>query len=152
MLDTRTKGIHFVLCSTAFGILAWLVGVNADRTLDFGPSAKDSLVFKLVDDLRSFRVAESTSGFGRNKHGDLGSTRVQLKFEGMGGPLLKFASRRGFKGLTVYYLKKLYVELGCQAPKGGIPNSEIPLIVALCNKVAGEEANEAYIAKAVSHI
>lgn len=81
--------------------------------------------------------------------GGASSQRIARKFIGSSGSLLKVAARRGFKGLTITHLRKLYSWLDIKDDTSPRLLTKVPLLHSLCNHIMGNAATEAFMKIAI---
>ncbi|CAK0895039.1 unnamed protein product [Prorocentrum cordatum] len=147
IIEEGSGQAKLALASTPFGFVAYRTKITQAMWLEFAPVAKESCMFGRIVDPSKWKASSVAA---KLKPADLdGGVPAAMcpMFAKESGHLLTYAARRGFKGMTVAHMLRLFDYLDVATrPK---PRAEVPLLHALVAHVLQEKATQGVLKEAL---
>lgn len=140
----------FVMRSTPFGVFLYKCRQLRGNILSLAPDPSQSIEFVSVESPAGWKIAELNIVGHLPEGADPSSATLCLKHKGKAFSLLRYACRRGFRGMTCDHLRRLHDFLGVPVEAGCRPTSESALLLALAKFVLMNEATDEIIQNMVS--
>ena len=143
VMQTGHSG-SMVLRSCPYGFVAWKVGLERPEGSDkihinFGVPSRSVLKYDAVVDCKAWKALDLICCPPRASAADgvHHPVRLSVVLSDKGVPLVEHSARRGFRGLTTHYLKKLFGLLSDPAISGKKPTTESDLVRSLAQLILG---------------
>ena len=146
LINHKGSGLlHLCLGSTAAGVLTWRVGCRPESREIFFPSSSKVEV-QVIHNLDEWNATECEI---REYQTSDGTRMVGPCVCRKGLDLVKWAARDGFAGLTLFWLKRLCVDVAVSNADVTKPLTVDNYVLALAKKVLGEHATDDVLKEAL---